>query len=42
MPYYGMGGDMMEKASMDASVSPAVPTGENTIMVRVNVTYEVK
>lgn len=39
-PYYGMGGD----AAMEerAAVSPQMPTGENTITSRVNITYEVR
>lgn len=41
MPYYGMGGPMMEKA-MDSSVTPDMPTGENAINSVVNITYEVK
>jgi uncharacterized protein len=41
VPYYGMGGDqMMAKAeSYDAAV---LPTGENTTMSRVTITYQVR
>jgi hypothetical protein len=42
MPY-GMGGDAMERSvAMDTAVAPSVPTGENTIMSRVNISYEVR
>jgi uncharacterized protein YggE len=36
---YAKGGDMMEQA---VSVAPSVPTGENTIMSVVNISYEIK
>lgn len=44
MPY-GMGGDMMAKAEMsvaEPSRDAVLPTGENTITVRVNISYEIK
>lgn len=37
---YGMGGDM--KAMSESSVSPNLPSGENTITSQVNISYEVK
>jgi uncharacterized protein YggE len=39
-PYYGMGGDMMMNAKAE-SAAPEMPTGENTITSRVNLTFEV-
>ena len=40
-PYYGMGGDMaVEEASFKSA--PQVPTGENSVVSRVNITYEVQ
>ncbi len=45
MPYYGYGmggGDEMMKASADMAAVPEIPTGENTITSRVNITYEIK
>lgn len=38
MPY-GKGGDMMEQA---ASAAPVIPMGENSVMSRVTITYEVE
>jgi uncharacterized protein YggE len=38
---YGMGGDMME-AKVASAVAPQLPTGENKIVSRVSVTYEIK
>ncbi len=41
--YDGYGGAMMDRAmSSESAMAPTVPTGENTITVRVNVMYEVK
>ncbi len=37
---YGKGG--VEMAAMDANVAPEMPTGENTISSRVNISYEIK
>ena len=45
MPYYGRGGDMMESAAMmddGMKVAPSVPTGENMVTSRVNISYEVR
>lgn len=43
MPYYGMGGDSMMKAESAVASSPAeLPTGENTITAKVNISYEVR
>ncbi len=45
MPYYGMGGESMVKSeSADMAVSRAaeIPTGENTITAKVNISYEVR
>lgn len=41
-PYYGMGGseDMMMETK--AAVSPSVPTGENSVVSRINITYEIR
>lgn len=42
---YGMGGDMKfdaMSARAESSVAPALPSGENTVTVRVNLTYEIK
>lgn len=41
MPYYGMGGDMMETKATSA-IAPSMPTGENSIRSVVNITYEIK
>lgn len=42
-PMYGMGGaDMAKSASFEEAAAPSVPTGENTITSRVNVSYEVR
>ncbi len=46
-PYYGygMGGDAMYSAkaeSMDAMISPEIPTGEQTITSNVHITYEIR
>jgi len=38
---YGMGGDMME-AKVASAVAPQLPTGENKIVSKVSVTYEIK
>lgn len=45
MPFYGYGmgsGAEMMKASADVAAVPEIPTGENTITSRVNISYEVK
>lgn len=44
MPYYGMGGDMMkvESAESDMGRPASIPTGENTITSRVNISYEIR
>lgn len=39
-PYYGMGGAM--ESSAVKSVSPDMPTGENTIKSTINITYEIR
>jgi uncharacterized protein YggE len=40
---YGMGGDMMMNASMDSAPKAAtLPTGENTVTSRVNLSYEIR
>ena len=41
-PYYGKGGDMMVREQMELSVTPDLPTGENTTMSRVTLTFQVK
>lgn len=43
-PMYGMGGGMAyaEDSAMMKSVAPELPTGENTITVKVNITYEIR
>jgi hypothetical protein len=44
-PYYGMGGDSMMKAEVavsEQSRDAVLPTGENTITVKVNISYEIK
>ncbi len=44
-PYYGMGGDMavkMDVAMVESSAPAELPTGENTISVRVNISYEIR
>jgi hypothetical protein len=40
-PYYGYGGDMAME-SKEMAVAPDMPTGENSIMSSVNITYEVR
>jgi uncharacterized protein YggE len=45
MPYYGKGGDMMMAdmaVAESAPIAPSLPSGENTITARVNISYEVK
>lgn len=39
---YGYGGDMAMESSVAKSVSPSVPSGENTITARVHITYEIR
>lgn len=42
-PVYGYGGDMMNSVKMESRASaPEIPTGENTIMSVVHITYEVR
>ncbi|KKT79086.1 MAG: hypothetical protein UW75_C0026G0008 [Parcubacteria group bacterium GW2011_GWF2_44_8] len=41
-PYYGKGGDMMVREQMASSVTPDLPTGENTTTSRVTLTFQVK
>ncbi len=41
-PYYGMGADMAMSAKNETSPAAVVPTGENTVTSRVNLTYEIK
>ena len=40
--YEGMGGDMMAKTQSFDAIAPQMPTGENTIKVIVNMSYEVR
>jgi uncharacterized protein len=44
MPYYGMGGAMMDSMSARAEMapSPEVPAGENTVTSRVTLTYKIR
>lgn len=39
MPYYGMGGEMAMSAKADAA--PSIPVGENEIIIKVSVTYQI-
>lgn len=39
---YGYGGDMMMESSAVKNTAPSMPSGENTITTRVNLTYEVR
>lgn len=41
-PYYGMGGDSMMKAESAMATPVNLPTGENMITARVNISYEIK
>ena len=41
-PVYGMGGDMMEAKANVAAVAPQLPVGENKIISKVSVTFEIK
>ncbi|MEK7646254.1 MAG: SIMPL domain-containing protein [Patescibacteria group bacterium] len=40
--YYGRGGDMMEASAVKNAAAPMIPTGEQEIVSRVTVTYEIK
>lgn len=41
--YYGRGDDaMMEQAVINKATEPSIPTGENTVMSWVNISYEVR
>jgi uncharacterized protein len=40
--YYGMGGAERSMAVDEAAVSPNIPTGENTVVSRVSISYEVR
>jgi len=41
-PIYGYGGAEMDAAVSTRSVAPAIPVGENTVTVQVNISYEVR